>query len=213
MISLDILKTFAINEWQQGHQTGLKQNIFFIVSCSWFVFRSYCQVKNQCLSKSSGQDSFCWFFSEVVARSKTNTCLDQRFKTLCWFVFQKLLLGQESMLVQIKCSRIFTGFFSKVVTKSRTNACLDQAVKTLCQFFFSKVVARSRTNACPDQTVKTLCWFFFRSCCQVKNQCLSRSSGQDSLLDCFQKLLLGQEPMLVNWSPISSRECWNVNVE
>jgi hypothetical protein len=47
------------------------------------------------------------FFSKIVARLRTNACLDQAVKTVCWF-------------------------FSGVVVKSRTNACLDQVIKTVC---------------------------------------------------------------------------------
>ncbi len=76
-----------------------------------FFFRSCCQVKNQCLSISSGQDSLL----------------------VC---FQKKLLSQEPMLVQIKRARLFAGLFSEVVARSRTNVCPDQAGKTLCWFVF-----------------------------------------------------------------------------
>jgi hypothetical protein len=52
---------------------------------------------------------FAGLFSEVVARSKTNACLDQVVKTIYWF-------------------------FSEIVTRSRTNVCPNQVVKTV--YFF-----------------------------------------------------------------------------
>jgi hypothetical protein len=55
---------------------------------------------------------FVGFFSEVVARSKTNACPYQAQDFLL-VVFQKLLLGQELMFVQIKGLRLFVGFFSR----------------------------------------------------------------------------------------------------
>jgi hypothetical protein len=77
----------------------------------WFFKKSSCSVKNQCLSESRAQDCllvffqkfllgqkpmlvrikgsrlFVGFFSEVLARSKTNACPDQGLKIVCWFFF------------------------------------------------------------------------------------------------------------------------------
>jgi hypothetical protein len=80
----------------------------------WFFFRSSCSVKNQCLFGSRAQDCllvffqkfllgqkpmlvrikgsrlFVGFFLEVLARSKTNACLDQGLKIICWFFSEVL---------------------------------------------------------------------------------------------------------------------------
>jgi hypothetical protein len=58
-----------------------------------------------------GSRLFASLFSEVVAKSRTNACPDQVFKTLCWV-------------------------FLEIVARSRTNVCLDQVLKNLCWFFF-----------------------------------------------------------------------------
>jgi hypothetical protein len=51
------------------------------------------------LVQIKGSRLFARFFLEVVARSKTNACPNQRLKTLSSFFFQMLLLGQEPTLV------------------------------------------------------------------------------------------------------------------
>jgi len=63
------------------------------------------------LVQIKGSRLFAGFFSEVVARSKTNACLDQGLKILC-------------------------SFFLEVVARSVTNACPNQVLKTFCWLFF-----------------------------------------------------------------------------
>jgi hypothetical protein len=101
----------------------------------------------------------CWFFSEVVARSRTNACPNQGLKTLCWFFFQKLLRGQEPTLVQIKKSRFFAGFFFQKLLVGQEPMFVQIKRSRLFAGLFLEVIARSRTNACPNQVVKTVYFF------------------------------------------------------
>ncbi len=68
------------------------------------------------LVQIKGSRLFARFFSEFVAKSKTNACPNQGLKTLWWF------------------------FFLEVIDRSKTNVCLDQVFKTFCYFFFQKLL-------------------------------------------------------------------------
>jgi hypothetical protein len=100
---------FFLEVLARSRTNGCRDQWFKIV-CSFFL-RSFCLVKNQCLSGSRVQDCLLVFF-------------------------QKFLLGQEPMVVGITGSRLFARFFLEVFARLRTNACPDQGFKIFYWFFF-----------------------------------------------------------------------------
>ncbi len=190
MISLDILKTFAINKWQQGHQPRFKAKSFFhcfmqlvcfqklllgqepmFVQIKWsrlfllVFFRRCCQVKNQHLSRLKAQDCLLVFFLEVVVRLRTSACPDQMLKTLCWFFFKSCYQVKNQCLSRSRAQYSLMVFFFKSCCQVN-NQCLSKSSgQDSLLVFFLEVVVRLRTNVCPYQAGKTLCWFVFKRSC------------------------------------------------